>query len=239
MTKAEEKLCIKKGLIDNSNIKSIFELGFKYGVESTIRVKKDKSVFDMNDFIPEYVGSHNENLKSIFHDNGNLVATNCTWLLVAHHQEYNKSLENKITDKDDCIIKDDYFTYPNYKKVIPEDKNLTEFSIDFEPIQKLRTLIKTRSEEKMSDIFCKFNYTTVNFGLSLLIIDKIIKLIKCFDDLKLFYQNVEQDENGIYHIDKLVLKNQSVEFIFMGTARNFPDYRFTYEIDGSELNILK
>ena len=111
-------------------------------------------------------------MRGIYHNNGEIVASNEHILIVLKNQEYNKDLEGKSVCKDGTIIDE---RYPNYNSIKPH-KNTKVIKIDFD---KFDAIVKEdKAKVKLMDKREKKDYYgVVKVGSDYLKLELLSKLI--------------------------------------------------------------
>ena len=134
--------------------------------------EKVKSLkFNIYDYVapkPIYISV----MRGIYHNNGEIVASNTHILIVLKNQEYNKDLEGKSVCKDGTIMDD---RYPNYNSIKPH-KNTKVIKIDFD---KFDAIVKDdKAKVKLMDKREKKDYYgVVKVGSDYLKLELLSKLI--------------------------------------------------------------
>ena len=135
--------------------------------------EKVKSLkFNIYDYVATYKSTPSPVMCGIYHNNGEMVASNSHILVVLKNQEYNPEFEGKSVWKDGTIRDE---RYPNYNSVKPY-MNTKVIKIDFD---KFDTIVKEdKAKVKLMDKREKKNYYgVVKVGTDYLKLELLKKLI--------------------------------------------------------------
>ncbi len=134
----------------------------------------------------EYVSKNDwqSAVTGVLYESGQMVATDAH-MIIAYKADYNPDLEGKIIDKNGAIID---ARYPNWKVVIPDNKNLTFVDFDYSKVFDLYKSFKVRKKiQKEKEYKELVTIEDVYFDLALFY--KLAKFCKHFGISKIGISN--------------------------------------------------
>ena len=172
MTKEQiEKLQIIMHDAEKDGKQSIIDLCKEIMYIDVMNEKAKSSKFNIYDYVAtKHI--YRSVMRGIYHNNGEIVASDEHILVVLKNQEYNKDLEGKSVCKDGTIIDE---RYPNYNSIKPH-KNTKVIKIDFD---KFDAIVKEdKAKVKLMDKREKKDYYgIVKVGSDYLKLELLKKLV--------------------------------------------------------------